>query len=200
MLPAPLDLASGEVAVPAVHRLELAAIDRDDCVREDLHVPAEADEPAAHRGDRAAVVLAEVGDGLEVRRQPASQPDQFQVPLCLPLQTAAGLDAVEVTVDVDLEQRRGVIRRTTASHAIGGLEAQSAQIQCFHEGINHPHRVVIVDEVFQPIREQKSLGTINTIHESLHAEHPLAGAQIMPVEAGFSHSLGRKQTCPAISG
>lgn len=43
--------------------------------------------------------------------------------------------------------------------------------------------------VFQPIREQKPLGTINAIHESLHAEHPSAGAQIMPVDAGFSHSL-----------
>jgi hypothetical protein len=38
------------------------------------------------------------------------------------------------------------------------------------------------------------LGTINTIHESLHAEHPSAGAQIMPVEAGFSHSLDPKRT------
>ena len=93
-----------------------------------------------------------------------------------------------------------MIRGTTASHAIGGLEAQSAQIECVHEGINHPHRVVIVDEVFQPIREQKPLGTINAIHESLHAEHPLTGAQIMPVEAGFSHSLGQKRTLRATSG
>ncbi|WP_282272902.1 hypothetical protein, partial [Stenotrophomonas sp. PS02298] len=45
-----------------------------------------------------------------------------------------------------------------------------------------------------PIREKKSLGTINAIHESLHAEHPSTGAQIMPAEAGFSHSLGRKRT------
>ncbi|MFT2133990.1 hypothetical protein, partial [Stenotrophomonas maltophilia] len=41
-------------------------------------------------------------------------------------------------------------------------------------------------------REKKSLGTINAIQESLHAEHPSTGAQIMPAEAGFSHSLGRK--------
>ncbi|WP_206746856.1 hypothetical protein, partial [Stenotrophomonas maltophilia] len=42
--------------------------------------------------------------------------------------------------------------------------------------------------------EKKSLGTINAIQESLHAEHPSTGAQIMPAEAGFSHSLGRKRT------
>ncbi|WP_206746853.1 hypothetical protein, partial [Stenotrophomonas maltophilia] len=42
--------------------------------------------------------------------------------------------------------------------------------------------------------EKKSLGTINAIQESLHAEHPSTGAQIMPAEAGFSHSLDPKQT------
>jgi len=37
------------------------------------------------------------------------------------------------------------------------------------------------------------LGTINAIHESLHVEHPSTSAQIMPVEAGFSHSLDPKR-------
>jgi len=50
-----------------------------------------------------------------------------------------------------------------------------------------------VDVVLQPIREQKPLGSIYSIDESLHAEHPSTGTQIMPVEAGFSHSLGRNR-------
>lgn len=75
-----------------------------------------------------------------------------------------------------------------------GLETQLAQIECFDESIDHPHRVVFVDVVFQPIREQKALGTINSIHESLHPKHPSTGAQILPAEAGFSHSLGRFQS------
>jgi len=33
-----------------------------------------------------------------------------------------------------------------------------------------------VDVVLQPIREQKPLGTINSIDESLHAEHQSTGA------------------------
>ena len=84
----------------------------------------------------------------------------------------------------------------TACYTMGSLEAQLTQIECLDESIDHSHRVVFVDVVFQPIREQKALGTINSIHESLHAEHPLAGAQIMPVDAGFSHSLGRKVPLP----
>ena len=67
-----------------------------------------------------------------------------------------------------------------------------------HEDINRPYRVVIVDEVFQSIREQKPLGTINAIHESLHVEHPSTGAQIMPVEAWFSHSLDPKRTSSGV--
>ena len=87
-----------------------------------------------------------------------------------------------------------MIRGPTTCRAIGGIEAKRAQVECFDEGIDHPNGVVFVDVVFKPIREQKPLGTINAIHESLHAEHPSTGAQIMPVEAGFSHSLDPKQT------
>ena len=93
-----------------------------------------------------------------------------------PLQAPAGLDAIEVAVDIDLEQSSRVIRRPTAGGTIGGLKAQFAQIEGFDEGIDHPHWVVFVDVVFQPIREQKPLGTINSIDESLHAEHPSTGA------------------------
>ena len=74
-----------------------------------------------------------------------------------PLQAAAGLDAVEVAVDVDLEQRGRVICGPTARDTVGGLEAQLAQIECFDEGVDHPHGVVFVDVVFQSIREQKPL-------------------------------------------
>lgn len=80
--------------------------------------------------------------------------------------------------------------------AIDGVEAQRAHVERFDKGFDYPHGVVFVDVVFQSIREQQPLGTINTIHESLHAEHPSTGAQIMPVEGDFSHNLGRKLPLP----
>src|SRR3546814_3935007 len=41
LFPANLHLAAREVAVPAVRRFELAAVDRDDRMREDLDLPAQ---------------------------------------------------------------------------------------------------------------------------------------------------------------
>jgi len=38
------------------------------------------------------------------------------------------------------------------------------------------------------------LGTINSIDESLHAEHQSTGAEILPAVGDFSHSLGQKRT------
>ncbi|KRG64284.1 hypothetical protein ABB26_08930 [Stenotrophomonas humi] len=107
-----------------------------------------------------------------------------------PLQTTAGLDAIEIAVYVDLEQGGRMVGRPPARDAIDSLKAQLAQIECFGESIDNTHGVFFVNVIFPPIREQKALGTINPIHESLHVKHPSTGAQILPAEAGFSHSLG----------
>src|SRR5438132_13377894 len=56
-----------------------------------------------------AIVLTEVGYGLEVRHQPARQPNQLDVALALPFQPTARLHPVEVAVDVNLQQRRRMI-------------------------------------------------------------------------------------------
>jgi len=50
--------------------------------------------------------VTEVGDGLEVGRQAAGEPHQFDVALSLALQAAAGLDPVEIAVDVELRAER----------------------------------------------------------------------------------------------
>ena len=42
-------------------------------------MPAQRDEPGADLADHTAVVLAEVGDRLVIRRQPADQPHHFHV-------------------------------------------------------------------------------------------------------------------------
>jgi hypothetical protein len=77
---------------------------------------------------------------------------------------------------------------------IDRFEAQRAQVERIDESVDHSHGVVYVDVALQPIREQKSLGTINAIHESLHAEHPSTNAQILPVGAEFLHGLGGRRT------
>jgi hypothetical protein len=84
-----LQLGLGEVLVPRVHRLELAAIDRRHGVSEQVQSPAQLDKPVAGGTGRRTVVLPEVGDGLEVGSQPSAQLHQLDVALGLSLQPAA---------------------------------------------------------------------------------------------------------------
>lgn len=92
LLHARLELAVGEVLASVVDGLELAAIDGNDSIGEELESAAQDDELAAHFADRGAVVLTEVGDGLEVGSQATGQPHQLDVALRLVLQApdAAG--------------------------------------------------------------------------------------------------------------
>jgi thiol-disulfide isomerase/thioredoxin len=57
---------------------------------------------AAARADRRSIVAPEVGDRLEVGGQAPRQPHHLDIALRLALQPAAGLDLVQVAVDVDL--------------------------------------------------------------------------------------------------
>jgi len=81
-LPAPRPSGSGrgEVLVPIVHRLELTSIDRpdrDDSLGEQAKPSAQHDELNTGDADRGSVVLAEIGDHLEVRHRPTGQPSEF---------------------------------------------------------------------------------------------------------------------------
>src|SRR5664279_1275810 len=147
LLLALLHFAWREVAIAGVDRLELAAVDGDYGLREQLELAAQLDEAAAHVADADPVVVPEVGDGLEVRRQAPGQPHQFDIALGFALEPAAGLDAVEVAVDVDLEQDRRVVGRPARRRGCRAFEAQSLQVELVDERIDDAHRVVFTDVV-----------------------------------------------------
>jgi hypothetical protein len=94
------DPGHGEVLVAIVHRLALAAVDRDHRMLEQPQMPANDHELRTFRPDRRSVVAAKAGDSFEVRRQASGQPRRLDVTLGL---------AFELSVEVDLEQGRGVI-------------------------------------------------------------------------------------------
>src|SRR5436190_12533872 len=77
----PLHLGLGEVSIPRVDGLELAAVDRNARFAKQFKAAAQHHELAADLADRFAIVLAEVGYGLEVRHQAAGQPNQLDVAL-----------------------------------------------------------------------------------------------------------------------
>jgi hypothetical protein len=161
-------LVERESAVAAVDRLELAAVDGDDGVGEQLEVAAQADEAAADISDAGSIVVAEVGDGLEVRSEPAGEPHQLDVALRLALQAAALLDTVQVAVDVELQQDRGVVRGPTGGCRIDAFEAQCKEIQLLDEGIDDSHRVVFADIVVKALWQQSDLLPVLAFDESLH--------------------------------
>ena len=72
-------LATGVILGLGVDRLEPAAINRDHVPIKQIHVATQSHKLLAHLADRRAVILAEVGNRLEVRLQPTRQPNQLQV-------------------------------------------------------------------------------------------------------------------------
>ena len=70
LLDPPLHLVGGEVLVAGVHRLELRTVDGDEGRSEQAQLSAQHHELRTGRLDRRAILAAEVGDGLVVRRQP----------------------------------------------------------------------------------------------------------------------------------
>jgi hypothetical protein len=167
-----LQLAVSEDLVAVVDRLELAAVDGDDAVGEELHPAAQQHELLADLADGLAVVTAEVGNGLEVRGQAPGQPDQFEVALRLGLQASARLHPVEVAVDIDLEQRRRAVGRPARHRGIGALEAQLPKIEFIDEDIDDANCAVLVDPVIQPPGEEDALRSILTFDVPPHRSLP----------------------------
>jgi hypothetical protein len=121
---APFHLGGGEVLVAVVDRFELAAVDGNHGIREQLKLATEGDELLADVTNRGAVVTPEVGDGLEVGAQTMGDPHQLDIALDFALQTAAGLDAVEIAVDVVLEQHRWMVCRPAGDRRGRAFKAQ----------------------------------------------------------------------------
>ena len=69
-----IHLGAGEVLVAVVHRLELAPVNRDACLRQQAHGAAEGDKPSADLPDGPTVVLAEVGNRLVIRSKAPGEP------------------------------------------------------------------------------------------------------------------------------
>jgi hypothetical protein len=168
-----VDLAGGEVTVAAVYRLELAAVDGNDSPGKELQVPPQLHEAAADVADALAVVMAKVGNGLEIGRQSTGQPHQLDVALRLALKPSAGRYAVQIPVDVNLKQHRRVVRRPARRCRIRPGKAQLLQIELFDEGVDCANRIVFGDVIVQIFRQQCGLASVLTVDESALPRLPL---------------------------
>src|SRR5262249_16300332 len=105
-----LHLRTREILVARVHRLELAAVDRHARARQQTKLSAKRNESRTYLADRRAVILAEVGNRLVIGNQSTRQPHHLNVARSLALKPAARKHPIEVTVDVQLQQARWMVR------------------------------------------------------------------------------------------
>ncbi len=129
------------------------------------HLAAQPDESRANLLNRGAFVLAEVGDGFVIRREPSGQPHHLYIAAGLALQPPARLDPVEIAVNVELEHRRRMVRRPVCR--IEPFKADIAQIQRLNEHIDRTNRIALVDPIIEPFRQQRGLLTIRPWNETL---------------------------------
>lgn len=163
------DLVLGEVAVAAVDRLELAAVDGDAGPLQSTDPAAELDEPRAGPADGGTVVTPEVGDGLVIRHQPPGQPHQFDVSSGLAFQSAAGGDAVQVAVDEELEKNRGMIPGPSCPRGRMSGESKPGQIKFVDKDVHNSNQVILADPVLQPLRKERCLLPVDPFDETRHA-------------------------------
>jgi hypothetical protein len=86
------------------------------------------------------------------------------------LQATAGLDAIQVAVDVDLQEVGRVVGGAPRRGRLGAIEAESGKIQLADECVDHSNRVVIADEVVQAFGHQGHLLPVLSLDESRHVD------------------------------
>ena len=104
LLKASLHLGGRKILIAVVDRFKFAPINGDDGLLKEFQPTTQFNEFTANLTDRCAEILTEIGDGLMIRHKALSQPHQFHVALGLSLKTTAGLNPVEVAVNVELQQ------------------------------------------------------------------------------------------------
>src|SRR5580704_466730 len=129
---------------------------------------AQRDERAAHLTNGLAIVLAEIRDGLEIRRQLPGQPDHLDIALTFPLQAPARRHSIEVAIDEELEHHAGMVAGSARVEWLDADEAELVQIKSVHEYVDRTHRIVLGYVVVQQRREQRALIAIHPFHEPRH--------------------------------
>jgi hypothetical protein len=104
----------------------------------------------------------------EVRHPTPGQPHQFDVALSFSLQTSARLDAVEIAVDVDLQQDRGVASRPASIGWNGTFKTQIDQVEFVDKDIDYAYRIGIADAVVEALGKLGALASMFTLNEALH--------------------------------
>ena len=95
-----------------------------------------------------------------------SQPDQLDITLALTLKPSARRYAIEVAINVYLEQRRRMIARTPSFQRHSPTKAKPAKIEAIDESVNRTNRIVLSHVVVKHGREKCALAPVNPFHKA----------------------------------
>ncbi len=169
---APRHLGLRKIPVTIVHGFELGPVDRNTGSGQHTDLTAERNEPGTDLADRGAIVLAEVRNRLVVANQASRQPHDLHVAPRLAFQPAARLQVIEIAVNLELQENRGMIRRPPRRRRIDADKTKLAEIQFINKDIDHPNRIITPDPVVQAFRQKCRLVAIRTLDKSLHPIPP----------------------------
>ncbi len=104
-----------------------------------------------------------------IRLELTGEPHQLEVAAGLLLEAAARREAIEIAVDVDLEQGRRMIGRAACGVRENAVEPQSVQVELLDKSFDSAHRIVGRHIVVQALRKQGGLPAVFPFNETLHA-------------------------------
>ena len=165
----PLHLRFGEVPIPTVDGLELAAINGNARRREKAYLTAEFDKA---RTDLAQRQAAEVRNRLVIRREPAQQPHNLDIASGFSFQPPARLNPIQISIDIKLQEDRRMIRRPTSCRRVHPSETHFGQIERINKYVNHADRVTSVNEIIEAFGQERRLSTIRLFNEAPHQPPP----------------------------
>src|SRR4029077_5321607 len=106
---------------------------------EKIKLAAQRHEFATDLTNGLAIVLAEIRNRLEVRRQLPGQPDHFDITLAFPLQAPTRRNPIEIAVDVDLEENARVIAGSAGVEPLDTGEPELVEIETVNEHVDRSH-------------------------------------------------------------
>ena len=118
---------------------------------------------------------------------PRSQITSRLIAARLALQPSARLHPVEIAVDVELQQCRGMIGGPARYFRRHAFEPELGQIERIDERVHRANRIALIDPIIEAFGQQSRLSAIRPNHETLHP--------ILPQIARESYRENRIQRC-----
>ena len=192
-----LQLGQGLDARVAGVGVEVAAVDAEALPADQIKLAAQQDELAVGRLERLGVGAAELGDGAVARAQALQEPDDFQVALGFGLQPAAGADAVQIPVEVELEQVGGRVGRLPRREpALGVAQTERRKVEGVDVDVDGPRQAVLAHVVLHARGQEHRLAAVQSRFVAALAHR--GGSAALPARLG-GFRVGAYSTSPPLS-